>query len=87
MCCHSCFGSKVVSFGSAETPKLAVLLFRETAEANLLVSDSVEMSVSSSFGCFDMNRVSDALLWALVATDRLRQAPGTRHEALRYLNW
>jgi hypothetical protein len=33
---------KAVSFGSTETPKPAVLLFCETTETNLFVSDSVE---------------------------------------------
>jgi hypothetical protein len=37
-----------------KTPKLAVLLSRETIEYNLFISDSVERS----FGSFDMNRVS-----------------------------
>ncbi len=41
---YSCFASKVVSFSSIETSKLAVSLFRETTEINLFVSDSVETS-------------------------------------------
>ncbi len=50
----SCFESKVVRFGSTGTLKLAVLLFRETTETSLFVSDSVK----TSFGSFDTNRVS-----------------------------
>ncbi len=50
--------SKVVSFGSTETPKLAVSLFHETTETNLFVSDSVKTNFGSSFGCFGMHRVS-----------------------------
>ncbi len=55
LCYYNCFSSKVVSLGSTETPKLAVLLCHETTETNLFVSDSVETSRGYNFGCFDMN--------------------------------
>ncbi len=37
LCYYICFASKVVSFVSNETPKLAVSLFRETSETSLFV--------------------------------------------------
>ncbi len=40
-----------------QTSKLAILLFRETTETNLFVSDSVKIRFGSSFTCFDINRV------------------------------
>ncbi len=58
LCHHSCSTYKVVSFASTETPKLAVSLYRETTKTILFVSDSVETSFGSGFGCLDMNRVS-----------------------------
>ncbi len=50
-----CIESKVVKlfvFNSA-----VVLLFCETTETSLFVSDSVKTSLGSSFGSFDMNQV------------------------------
>ncbi len=37
LCHHSCFAFKVVSFGSTETPKLAVSILRETRKLTPLV--------------------------------------------------
>jgi hypothetical protein len=51
---YSRFASKVVSFGSTKTLKLAVSQFQETSETSLFVSDSVK----TSFGSFDTKRTS-----------------------------
>jgi hypothetical protein len=55
LCYYSCFTFKVDSFGSIETPKLAVSLFRETTKTNLFVSDSVKTSCGPSFSSFAIN--------------------------------
>jgi hypothetical protein len=44
------FASKVVSFSSTETHKLAVSLFHETTKTSLFVLDSVKTNIGSSFG-------------------------------------
>jgi hypothetical protein len=36
LCYYCCFASKVISFGSTETPKVAVLLFHETTQLTSL---------------------------------------------------
>ncbi len=46
--------SQVARFGSTQTPKLAVLLFRNTTETSLFVLNNVKTSLDS----FDMNQVS-----------------------------
>jgi hypothetical protein len=43
LCYYSCIASKVVSFGSTKTLKLAVSQFQETSETSLFVSDSVKL--------------------------------------------
>jgi hypothetical protein len=62
LCYYSCFSSRVISLGSTKTPKQAASLFRETAETNILVSDSVKASFGSIFGSFNINRVSQDTL-------------------------
>jgi hypothetical protein len=56
-CNNASFTSKVVINSLTKTPKLAVLLFRETTETNLFVSDSVNTNLGYSFDSVDMNRV------------------------------
>jgi hypothetical protein len=50
--------STVVSFGSIETPKVAVaLFFKTTKTSSLFVSDSVKTSLGFSFCSFYMNKI------------------------------
>jgi hypothetical protein len=48
LCHYSCLAFRVVSFDSAGTQKLAVLLFCEATKTNLFVLDSGETSLNSS---------------------------------------
>jgi hypothetical protein len=48
LCYYSCLLS-TVAFGSTKTPKLGVLLFSNTTETNLFVSDSVETIFGPGF--------------------------------------
>jgi hypothetical protein len=55
LCFYNCLISRIASFSSIETSKLAVSLFCEIIKTNLFVLDSVKTSFGSSFGYFDMN--------------------------------
>jgi hypothetical protein len=48
----------LLCFGSIETPKLAVSIQNRNNRNKRLVSDSVETSFGSSFGCFESKLVS-----------------------------
>jgi hypothetical protein len=49
-------------FGSIETPKLPVSIYNRNNRKKRLVSDSVETSFGSSFGCYESKLVSQDTL-------------------------
>jgi hypothetical protein len=57
-----CFGLIFACFGSIETPKHAVTILKRNNRNKHLVSDCVETSFGSSFGCFESNLVSQDTL-------------------------
>ena len=71
-----CFGWSSVCFGSIETPKLAVSVWKRNNWNKSFVSDSAKTSFGSSFGCFESKLFSkDTLFSPLWTCSGSRIAP------------